>query len=288
MSRETSTVSGRVVEPLGEAAPIQWETAQRCCVEECRWYHGPRLYLRAANFIRGARADSQFLVDTFARLAASGRLGRVLISGAADFGTLAHLIAGFQAVNQPLHVTVVDKCATPLRLNEWLAQRVGVSLTSIHGDIVTFETAERFDLVCTHAFLGRFDRAGRTAVIQRWHDLLVPGGAVVTAHRLREALPSVEIPIAATDGAWIRDRAYRALARPMAIAGIDPAQLTRWIDECLERKMTHPISSIPEERRLFEHAGFDPVVFTPLRGEEVDETLADRAPRIGIVAHRPR
>jgi hypothetical protein len=29
-------------------------------------------------------------------------------------------------------------------------------------------------------------------------------------------------------------------------------------------------------------------VFTPLRGEEVDETLADRAPRIGIVAHRPR
>jgi SAM-dependent methyltransferase len=280
-------VSGDVVEPLEECARSQWETAQRLCAEECRWYHGPRLYLRAAGLIHGVRADGRFLLETFAGLAATRQHTRALISGAADFGTLAYLAAGFRAAGRTLQVTLVDKCATPLRMNAWLAEREGVPIETVQGDILTFDPAHAFDLICTHAFLGRFDPAGRRRVIGRWHDLLAPGGVVVTAHRLRESSPPREIPVASTDGEWIRQRARRVLARLDRIGDADQAQLLAWIDEFLDRKTTYPISSATEERAVFEDAGFDPVIFTRQDSTEVHGTLANRTPRMGVVAHRP-
>jgi SAM-dependent methyltransferase len=280
--------SDEVVEPLEEGARIQWEAAAALCSDECRWYHGPRLYLRAAGLIHGARVDARFLFDTYRRLAAAGDRSRVLISGAADFGTLAYLAAAYRAGSRPLHVTVLDKCRTPLRVNGWLAERLGVPIETVHGDILTFECPGRFDLVTTHAFLGRFDRLRRRDVIARWHRLLAPGGAVVTAHRLRESSPPNEITVASTDGEWIRERARRVLLQRDRIADADRSQLVRWIDEFLDRKTTYPISSIAEERAAFEDAGFDDVAFTRQRAQDVHRTLGDRTPRMGVVAHRPR
>jgi SAM-dependent methyltransferase len=280
-------VPGDVVEPLEEFARLQWETAHRLCVEDCRWYHGPRLYLRAAGLIHGARADGRFLLETFAELAATRRHTRALISGAADFGTLAYLAAGFRKAGRTLQVTVVDICATPLRMNARLAEREAVPIVTVQEDILTFDPTHDFDLICTHAFLGRFDLAGRRRVIARWHDLLAPGGVVVTAHRLRESSPPAEIPMASTDGEWIRQRARRVLAHLDHIGDADQAQLVAWIDEFLKRKTTHPISSVTEERAAFEDAGFDLVSFTRQDSTEVHGTLADRVPRMGVVAHRP-
>lgn len=281
MTPNPSTVA-RVVEPLEEAASIQWDIAQRVCVDACRWYHGPRLYLRAAGVVDGVTPDSAFLVEALTTLAREGVGPRVLISAAADFGTLAHVVAAYSSAGRPLEVLVVDRCATPLFMNEWYGRRMSVPVVSVQSDILAFERPQAFDLICTHSFMGRFDLERRQHVVRRWHDLLAPGGAVVTAHRLRRSLPAAETKLAPADAAVLHERLRRALDKP----SIDPAALRRWTEEFVSRKTTHPVASAVDDRVLFEQGGFDPVSLTVKTVERLGCANVFTE-RLGIVARRP-
>ncbi len=81
-------------EPLQESAPLMWRQAQQSCGPQCRSYHGVWQYLRMLGVITSIRGDGAYFIDAVRRLAREGELKRVLISGAADYGTLAHVLAG--------------------------------------------------------------------------------------------------------------------------------------------------------------------------------------------------
>ena len=149
--------------------------------DTCVWYHRVWQYLRLLGIITSIRTNTSFLLDTFERLADTHP--RVLITASADYGMLAHLKHAFG--DRPLDVTLVDRCPTSVRLNQWYADRLGFTLTTVCGDVLAVETDRPFDLVCTHNFVGRFDADARLRLARRWHALLRPGGVVVTTQRVR-------------------------------------------------------------------------------------------------------
>ena len=276
----------RLAEPLAESAAMQLELAEEFCRDDCRWYHGPRLYLRALGIVRGIRPDTPFVLDAIGQVAATTDHAKVLVSGTADYAMLAHVVTAFRAAGRPLTVTVLDKCLTPLRMNAWYGERVGVPVEVHHGDVFDLPGEEVFDLVCSHAFLGRFDAAGRRRLAAKWYALLKPGGTVVTAHRWRHVNVDAEFPLAERYKQRIRDRVRRVIAVPEPIDGVPAETITAWTSEFLRRKVTYPVYS-DEIRSVLCRAGFS-VSISRHRERLAAETGADDgAWRVGIVATKP-
>ena len=270
-----------VVEPIAEAAHWQLETARRLCAPGCRAYHGIRLYLRAAGILRGVGPDSRFLLDAFTRLATERPVTRALITGAADFGVLAHLSAAFRAAGRSLAVTVVDRCATPLEMNRWFAEREGLSIETAQTDVLDFRADVPFDLIASHAFVGQFRSLDRPRLADKWLTLLGPDGAVVTAHHLE--------PVGSGNG---RDRTvdpgYAARVRARAehaFRGVPPderVQLAEWLEAYLREKSTYGVWSPEEATRVFQQAGFGAVAVHP----GVSDHAGDPVMRVRFVLRR--
>src|SRR5262245_36311726 len=101
-------------EPLELSAPLARRLAPQLCHkdpasgESCAWQHGLWQYLRILGMNHSPRAHAAFLLEALAATARPGM--RVLVSGAADYSMLAHVLAATRAAE----VTVLDVCETPL------------------------------------------------------------------------------------------------------------------------------------------------------------------------------
>ena len=84
-----------------KARRSSWQLAGQFCTDDCHWYHGPRLYLRALGIIRGIEPDSSFMLDAIGPCGSRRRDARVLMSGCADHGMLAHVVTAFGAARRP-------------------------------------------------------------------------------------------------------------------------------------------------------------------------------------------
>lgn len=241
-------------EALAEAARLARERAPALCRRDaasgraCDWHHGLWPTLRLLGLVTEPALHADFLREAFAGV--PGERPRVLISGAADHALLAQLLAAF-APRRPA-VTVLDICATPLMLNRWFAERAGLAVDTHCSNILAYEAADAFDAVCTHAFLGNFDAAGRSALMRKWHALLRPGGKVITVNRLRPGQPAQWVAFS-VDQVW----AYRARVEEAAKArGLQLPGLGRAAETYAGRQAIFPLGTAGELRALSEQAGF--------------------------------
>jgi hypothetical protein len=266
----------RPYEPLAESAPLAWRLAPGLCpgdatsLDTCVWYHRVWQYLRLLGIITSIRTNTSFLLDTFDGLA--GTHPRVLIAASADYGMLAHVRHAFG--ERPLDVTLVDRCPTSLRLNQWYADRLGFALTTACGDVLAVETDRPFDLVCTHNFIGRFAAEARLELARRWHAQLRSGGVVVTTQRVR---PGSRLARASYTREQARELAARVVAAAAAYdgsIGVSPEALSQAVFEYAMRKSTCVVASPSEIAGAFERAGFD--VQTADEGGGDAERQADR------------
>jgi SAM-dependent methyltransferase len=263
-------------EPLAESAPIAWSLAPALCAgdpasrDSCLWYHRIWQYLRLLDIITSIRTNTPFLLATLARLAPTHP--RVLISGSADYAMLAHLREAFGA--HPLDVTIVDRCATSVRINQWYADRYGVGLTPIRGDALAVDTDRPFDLVCTHNFVGRFDRDARQRLVDRWHAVLRPGGVVVTTQRVRPGDRSRMSSYSDDEARALAARVAAAAADYRGTLGATPEDLREVAYQYALRKGTYVIESPSEIVAPFEQAGFE--VNLADQGGGLAERQADR------------
>jgi SAM-dependent methyltransferase len=228
-----------------------------------------------------------FLDRTFRALARTREHRRVLIAGTADYAMLARVKAAYDAETQPLDVTALDLCETPLWLNRWYADRFGFTLNTVCADALAFATTDPFDLICTHNFLGRFDDEERRRLVARWHALLRPGGAVVTTLRIR---PQSQQQRVTYDAARARTFAARVSACAQAwpaTLDVTPDELAAAAYEYAVRKNSYSISSNEMVTALFEREGFDIVLADQGGGRE--ERERDRpASTAGIDTYRMR
>jgi SAM-dependent methyltransferase len=246
-------------EPLAESAPVVWALAPRLCagdpaaLDSCLWYHRIWQYLRLLGLITSIRTNTDFLLATLQRFAPTHP--RVLISGSADYGMLAHLRDAYGT--QPLEVTMLDRCATSVAINQWYAQRYGMTLAAVSGDALAVETERPFDLVCTHNFVGRFDDEARHQLVNRWHAVLRPGGVVVTTQRVRPGDHARMASYTEAEARALADRVVAAASVHEGALGATVAELAEAAYQYARRKGSYVIESPAQITGPFERAGFD-------------------------------
>lgn len=185
----------RLSDPLLESADLIHSASQLSCtgdhVDElsCSWYHGVWQYLRLFNMVSSPRWHPEFYFGALQKQLGEAGGRRVLITGTADYGTLAFVLAAAEQHRDDLDIHVIDKCPTPLFACRWYAKRMGVEIKLHPMDLLEGKTEDcpfdkPFDVIVTDAFLTRFAPEKSAKVLRRWAGMLRPGGTVITTVRL--------------------------------------------------------------------------------------------------------
>ncbi|MDH4151415.1 MAG: class I SAM-dependent methyltransferase [Betaproteobacteria bacterium] len=180
-----------VDEMLAESAALARSIAGEHCRqdpesgESCSWYHGLWQELRLMDLAASPCKQSDFFPLALEQLRYGRNSLRILISGAADHAILAQVLHACRACNINANITVVDICDTPLRLNQWYADKENIQIQTMTSDILDYSPEKSFDVICSHSFLGQFDAARRARIVEHWRQLLAPDGGVLTINRIR-------------------------------------------------------------------------------------------------------
>ena len=262
LQRYRRTQMNAVFDPLEESAPIARRLAPELCRNDpdtgrsCAPSHGLWQYLRLLGLALSPEHHRELFQRALDGVAAPAEPVRVLVSGAADYAMLAHVLAAFGRRGVKVAATVLDLCETPLALNRWYAERVAQPLETHCGDILEYSPRERFDVVCTHAFFAMIPARQRPALLGKWHALLRPGGIAVTVNRVRPDNSAAQVSFGEDEVLAFRE-AVRARARAFGPAlGIDPDALALDAEHYARRQHFHPVRSAEEIGALFEQAGF--------------------------------
>jgi len=185
------------------SAQMLYAVAQMACrgnhyvdAHDCSWYHGTWQYLRLFDMVSSPAWHAEFYGRQLRTEIHERRARRILISGTADYTTLAFVLdaACGESGTMPddLQIHILDLCQTPLLACQWYASRRKQSITTYQADITKLEdlaakdmpTGEWYDLIVADAFLTRFDRNSAKKVVRSWFSLLRPGGRLMTTVRL--------------------------------------------------------------------------------------------------------
>jgi len=177
---------------LKESAPMMEEWAEDCEStnsilggDPCRWYHATWQYLRLLDMVSTPDWHEEFYRSSLTEVFERNSTARVLISGLADYGMMAHVDRAARTTGAQPKITVLDICRTPLRSCEYYAKRHALRIVPVHDNIFrTNLQNSSFDLIVTDAFLTRFNPADRRKIAMKWDDLLSTNGVVVTTARL--------------------------------------------------------------------------------------------------------
>lgn len=285
-----------VVEYPREAIALALAEAPTLCAGnpfgDCSWYHASWPVLKGLGVFISLKSDDDFLLPQL-RTALAGGARRILISGTADAGMLARIAACRSAAPDGLDITVLDCCPTPLALCRQYAALAGLPIRTVQADVLSYrEQGAPYDLICTHSFLTFFDAAQRTQLVRQWCALLNPGGAVMTAQRVRPDETALITRYPAEEVAALQDKAERLAGLHGAALGVDAerARHSAWLYGA--HHQTHLIADAEQLRAPFDAAGF---VFRHFSPPPADAPVPDipgapgnaQAVRWRILAQKP-
>ncbi len=183
----------RIIEPLTESADKNFCTAMKFCKNgimsdgNCQWYHAIWQYLRIINKVSSPEWHSTFYKKCFNDVFNYKKNPKVLISGTADYSLLAYVYNSSIEKKNDAEIFVLDTCLTPLKMCQWFSKKMGFNIKILNMSIFDLDQLnQKFDLICSDAFLTRFDSEGAKRVISCWKKVLYEEGAVVTTIRIRE------------------------------------------------------------------------------------------------------
>jgi SAM-dependent methyltransferase len=249
-------------EPLEESAPIAWRLASQLCrkgppvEEDCSWCHGVWQTLRLLGLVTSPSYHAEFYASAFASVESGAGAPRVLVSGAADYGMLACVLAAFRGRGREPAITMLDVCETPLALGHWYAERAACRIDTFRGDILDYEGPGGFDAVCSDSFLGRFTPDARVHLLEKWRDLLRPGGAAITVVRLRPGSSGERVGFSAEQARSFAAATLREAGAMKASLPFAPHEIAERAAGYAIRHFTYSIGSAGEVRDLFERCGF--------------------------------
>lgn len=262
LERQTDENAPELEEPMITTAPIALELAGVLCqgdhvsAEDCSWYHGIWQYLRIFNMVSTPTWHADFYLSNLAPAQGDSNPARVLISGAADYSMLAHVLWAFKRAQSECLVTVVDLCETPLFLCKWYAKFFGASVETLPVDVMEFQPEQAFDLIVTDAFLTRFSVEERKAVVRAWRRLLREGGRAVTTVRIERGLSEDVARATPAQADTFRRRALQEAVAWQGFLSHSPELVANQAQRYAERMVSYSLRSDDEVRSLFTDAGF--------------------------------
>ena len=254
---------GTIEHLLKLSAPLAWQWAPQLCRrdpttnEDCSHVHGVWQYLRLLGLHATIEPRRDFYLNALRAVRGTARAPRVLISGAADYSMLDLVVTAFKQEGLAADITVTDLCETPLALNRWYSERISCNINTVRCDILDFGTDALFDAVCTDYFLSKFPAARRGALLEKWQSLLRPGGAVITASRLRPANEGEVARFSPEQVNKLRATVARVSREMRTLLGVDPDELAERAAQYAVKYITHTVHTGEDVRALFEGGGFD-------------------------------
>ena len=255
-------MSPAIDEPIASSAPLALQLASALChtdpvtSQSCAWYHGPWQLFRLMGLVMTPAQHSDFYRSALEAVAGRGSVPRVLVSAAADYSLLGHVLGTLRARKMDPEITVVDLCETPLELNRWYADRIRYPIQTCHRDIFQYSATRPFDIICTHSFLGRFGPEQRAGLVKKWHGLLRPGGAVITVNRIQPEAGTERGSFSPEQARAFCDAVSREAASLPLSPPIDPIDLARYADMYTTHQHVYPVRTREEFVGLFERSGF--------------------------------
>lgn len=252
----------QVNEPLQLSAPLARAWSKELCPSHteggCDYYHGFWQYLRLMDLGSTLGGHPQEYLKEFRDLSTqwAGTPRRVLISGCADYSMLAHLVEGFAGSDCAVEFTALDQCQTPLALNDWYAQRAGVSVEQVSSDVLSYRPDDRFDMVVTSSFLGYFPDDVRPSLFSRFHDFLKPGGVLVFSNRLRPHVTQNKAGFSEEDARNLVNAVLERSSRLPPELAMDREEFAAMADAYARRRAPYPVRSVQDIEALAEAAGF--------------------------------
>jgi SAM-dependent methyltransferase len=231
------------------AAPILCPSGR----EGCAWYHGIYPSLRALGLAATPDRHGDFYAGALAALAAERPRARVLLTGSADWGMLAHVLRAWRG-GRP-RIVVLDMCETPLLLCRWWARRAGATIETRAADFARFRPDEPYDIILCHSFLAKFMPAGRAHAVARWRACLRPGGRVVSVQRLGPDQSAASVGFSEAAARAFPRNVVR-VARELPALAPRASELGRAAAIYARRIRSWPLASADEVRALFHH-GFE-------------------------------
>lgn len=207
-----------------ELAPRAVAIAQELCT--CDYpYHVSWPLLRAAGIFGTHRpGEDEVLASRLVPLIADGT--RILIAGTADTATLCTI--GRMAGDRKPELTVLDRCAAPLKLIEEFAAERRIECRTLHADLTTYAEESRWDIVFAHYTFLFIPSEERPNVLQRLSRSLVPGGTLVCVDK--------EVPqISVADAAGEVDEWHQKYWKKVRAEGLDLALPAPLYDQLLRQ-----------------------------------------------------
>ncbi len=249
-------------EPVVATAPIAKMLAPVLCRidresgQSCAGYHGFWQYLRIFKFAPTPEKHAGFIFDALGDLARDGSYQRVLISGAADYCILAHVLRVYRKNNARADVTVVDLCETPLVLCKWYANLVSQTVETRASDILDLKTDRPFDVIFSQSMLSMIRPSMRKDLVSKWRELLRPGGKMILTVGISPELPEDFVRRTQSQKDAFREGIHAAARRWRDFLGIDPDEMAKDARVYSARMAYYPVRSREELVELFESGGF--------------------------------
>lgn len=283
-----------VKEPINLTWRLAQQLADQHC-EDCSWYHSQWQYMRLIGMGKTLSGQSKWFSDQIQRWRDQSPLA-VLISGCADYSAFAHTVAALGLENaRKARIVAVDRCQTPLALNDYLAQSLGVTINNEKQDIMSFDSIEKFDLIFTSSFLGFFNPTERVSLFRKYMQLLKPGGELVFANRMKDEPEDVKMRFSeeATESSL---QSALALNRQYAAADkLSDGEFEKRMREFMRHWGSYPLNSAENLKSLMEQAGCIDYTIEERMPELpqtkvslVGYTFAERTPFLCVVVRKPR
>lgn len=194
---------------------------QRCAHSlldwDCSTYHGLWQLLRLSGVQPSIDRDAEHINACLVPALIDRPGARVLITGCADYGLLALLLAQDEERGLNLNIEILDTCDTPLAANRWYAAQCGATIITHQVKLFDFAAAEQYDLVITHSFISQFSLTERPHLMAHWYQLLKPGGHLITT--VRAYADGIDIARPRLEAKNALDKAH-AVLRGLAAQGI--------------------------------------------------------------------
>jgi SAM-dependent methyltransferase len=235
-------------------------------------YHASWGVFRAAGYKVALKREEPILGPILSEQIKDGT--RILIAGSADTGVLC--VTGRAAGARTPEITVLDRCAAPLRvIDQFVAER-GLPCRTLHADLLELDAEECFDVAVLHYTLWYIEPSRRLDALRRLARSLVKGGTLICCVRM--GLGKWPQDIAALAAQWLDD-----VGHPDATAQLELPLTAAELGTLLRRnraqtqKRAATIPTAEDIKQLLPAAGY------VLTGEtETTRHLSPEAERAGV------
>lgn len=260
---DTSQQCPDLIEPMVCTAPLMDMLSIAVCDgdyvsgEDCSWYHGIWQYLRVFDLVSTPTWHPNFYIPQLKLSSTIYENPKILISGTADYSTLAHVLFAFDVNGANCDVTVLDLCQTPLIMCQWYAKQSKHQIKTMKADILTYDFGHLFDIIVTDAFLTRFPSLERKQVIARWFKILQAKGRVITTVRINDINSPDKIVAHPDQVELFCSKVLQQAQRWQDLFPISPAEIADKARKYAENMVSHSIRNLEEIKSDFTQEGFD-------------------------------